>query len=61
MSSVGIDDNLIERLNEELEDKIDVEEFKKGNVAIADSWYYPENYKSIKGDVTIRNSKDNMF
>ncbi|MBC5996742.1 ABC transporter permease [Romboutsia ilealis] len=58
-SVIGIDDNLIERLNEELEDKIDVEEFKKGNVAIADSWYYPENYKSIKGDVTIRNSKDN--
>ena len=58
-SVIGIDDNLIERLNEELEDKIDVEAFKKGNVAIADSWYYPENYKSIKGDVTIRNSKDN--
>ena len=58
-SVIGIDDNLIERLNEELEDKIDVEAFKKGNVAIADSWYYPENYKSIKGDVTIRNFKDN--
>lgn len=59
VSVIGIDDNLIERLNEELEDKIDVEVFKKGNVAIADSWYYPENYKSIKGDVTIRNFKDN--
>ena len=59
VSVIGIDDNLIERLNEELEDKIDVEAFKKGNVAIADSWYYPENYKSIKGDVTIRNFKDN--
>lgn len=58
-SVIGIDDNLIERLNEELEDKIDVEAFKKGNVAIADSWYYPENYKSIKGDIIIRNPKDN--
>lgn len=59
VSVIGIDDNLIERLNEELEDKIDVEAFKKGNVAIADSWYYPENYKSIKGDIIIRNPKDN--
>ena len=58
-SVIGIDDNLIERLNEELEDKIDVEAFKKGNVAIVDSWYYPENYKSIKGDIIIRNPKDN--
>ena len=59
-SVIGIDDNLIEKVNKDLKDKIDIEEFKKGEIALADSWYYPENYKIIKGDINIRSPKENI-
>lgn len=60
-SVVGIDDNLIERFNDELKEKIDVESFKKGELALVDSWYYDTDiYKNISGKVTIRNIKDNI-
>lgn len=57
-SVMGIDDNLIERVNNELEEKIDIEEFKNGNLILLNSWYYGDNYKDIKGTLTIK-SKDN--
>ena len=59
-SVIGIDDNLIEKVNKDLKDKIDIEAFKKGEIALADSWYYPENYKIIKGDINIRSPKENI-
>lgn len=58
-SVIGIDDNFIDKVNKDLKEKIDVEAFKEGEIALASSWYYPENYKSIKGDLTIRNPKYN--
>ena len=59
-SVVGVDDNLIDKLNDSLKNKIDVKRFKKGKVALVDSWYYNTDvYKKINGDLTIRNSKLN--
>lgn len=59
-SIIGIDDNLIEKLNKESKDKIDIEAFKKGDMVFADSSNYPKNYKDIKGNLTIKNHKDNI-
>ena len=59
-SIIGIDDNLIEKLNKESKDKIDIEAFKKGDMVFADSSNYPKNYKDIKGNLTIKNPKDNI-
>ena len=59
-SIIGIDDNLIEKFDKESKDKIDIEAFKKGDMVFADSWYYPKNYKDIKGDLTIKNPKENI-
>ena len=59
-SVVGVDDNLIDKLNDSLKNKIDAKRFKKGKVALVDSWYYNTDvYKKINGDLTIRNSKLN--
>lgn len=59
-SVVGVDDNLIDRLNNELKNKIDVKSFKEGKLALVDSWYYDTDiYKSISGNLTIRNPKSN--
>ena len=59
-SVVGVDDNLMDKLNDSLKNKIDVKRFKKGKVALVDSWYYNTDvYKKINGDLTIRNSKLN--
>ena len=59
-SVVGVDDNLIDKLNDSLKNKIDAKRFKKGKMALVDSWYYNTDvYKKINGDLTIRNSKLN--
>ena len=59
-SVVGVDDNLIDKLNDSLKNKIDAKHFKKGKMALVDSWYYNTDvYKKINGDLTIRNSKLN--
>ena len=59
-SVVGVDDNLIDKLNDSLKNKIDAKRFKKGKMALIDSWYYNTDvYKKINGDLTIRNSKLN--
>lgn len=56
-SVIGLDDNLIERIHSESEEKFDVEAFKKGELILLDSWYYDDNYKDIKGDLIIKNPK----
>lgn len=58
-SVIGIDDDLIERFNNESKEKIDIAAFKSGQLALVDSWYYGENYKNIKGNLAVKNSKDN--
>lgn len=58
-SVIGIDDNLVERFNKEAKEKIDMDAFKSGQLAILDSWYYGENYKDIKGYLTVKNPKLN--
>lgn len=60
-SIMGIDDNLIERINKDLKEKIDIEAFKRGELAIIDSWSYGDNYKEIKGSLTIKNPENNEF
>lgn len=56
-SVIGIDDSLIEKINEESKDKIDVEAFKSGKLILLDSWYYGSDYEDINGDLTISNTK----
>lgn len=58
-SVIGIDDDLIERFNNESKEKVDIAAFKSGQLTLVDSWYYGENYKNIKGNLTVKNSKDN--
>ena len=55
---IGIDDKLIERFNKEAEEKIDIDAFKSGRLALLDSWHYGESYKNIKGKLTLRNPKE---
>lgn len=56
-SIVGIDDDLIEKFNKENKEKIDVDNFKEGKLALAAPWYYGDNYKDVKGILNIRNSQ----
>ncbi|MCB2306212.1 FtsX-like permease family protein [Clostridium estertheticum] len=56
-SIIGIDDNLIERIHKEAKEKFDIEAFKKGELILIESWSYGDNYKNIKGDLTIKNTK----
>lgn len=58
-SVVGISDELIEKINEESKAKIDVDAFKRGELILLDSWSYGENYKGIKGKLTLKNNKTN--
>ena len=57
-SVMGIDDDLIERVNNDLKDKIDIEAFKRGEFVIADAWSYGDDYKNIEGNLTIKNSNN---
>ncbi|WP_291651492.1 ABC transporter permease [Clostridium sp.] len=59
-SVMGIDDDLIERVNKDLKDKIDIEAFKRGEFVIADAWSYGDDYKNIKGNLTIRSSNNDI-
>lgn len=55
-SVVGVDDDLIERVNGELKEKIDVEAFKNGELILLNAWYYGEDYEDINEELTIENS-----
>jgi len=59
VSVVGLEDNLIEKFNSESKEKIDVIAFKNGRLALLDAWYYGENYRDIKGNLTLNNSRGN--
>ena len=56
-SIIGINDNLIERFHKEAKEEFDIEAFKSGEIILIDSWSYGDNYKDIKGDLTIKNTK----
>ena len=58
-SVIGVDDELITSLSRESKEKIDIEAFKSGQLILIDSWQYGDNYKNIKGDLTINNTKIN--
>lgn len=52
---LGIDDDLIERYNEEAEEKIDIEEFKKGNLALIKPIFYDGKNKSLYSELKGEN------
>ncbi|MEG1870903.1 MAG: FtsX-like permease family protein, partial [Peptostreptococcaceae bacterium] len=56
-SIIGIDDNLIERIHKEAKEEFDIEAFKRGELILIESWSYGDNYKEIKGDLSIKNTK----
>lgn len=58
---VGLEDKTIERYNEAINKKIDVEAFKKGNLALIDGFYYNDKEKLnlSKEKIIFRNDKEN--
>lgn len=58
-SVVGIDDSFIEGFNNALNNKINIDAFKNGQIALVSSWYYGDDYKNINGDLAIKNPKTN--
>jgi len=58
---VGLKDKTIERYNEAINKKIDVEAFKKGNLALIDGFYYNDKEKLnfSKEKIIFRNDKEN--
>jgi len=58
---VGLEDQTIERYNEAINKKIDIEAFKKGNLALIDGFYYNDKEKLnlSKEKITFRNTKEN--
>lgn len=57
---LGVDDRIIEKIYNENKEKFDLEAFKEGKLILIDNWYYGENYKDIKGKLTITNIKTNV-
>ena len=56
---IGVDDNIIERHNEKTKNKIDVNAFKEGKLALVDSFYYNEKDRNISGEkITLRNKNN---
>lgn len=60
---VGLEDKTIERYNEAINKKIDVEAFKKGNLALIDGFYYNDEEKLnfSKEKITFRNVKEHKY
>lgn len=58
---VGIEDKTIERFNEKNEEKIDIEAFKNGKLALIESFYYSkEDGLDFSGEkITLRNADKN--
>lgn len=58
---VGLEDKTIERYNKAINKKIDIEAFKKGNLALIDGFYYNDKEKLnlSKEKITFRNTKEN--
>lgn len=56
---IGVDDEIIERHNEKTKNKIDVNAFKEGKLALVDSFYYNEEDRNISGEkITLRNKNN---
>ena len=56
---IGVDDKIIERHNEKTKNKIDVNAFKEGKLALVDSFYYNEKDRNISGEkITLRNKNN---
>lgn len=59
---IGIDDEIIERYNEKTKDKIDVEAFKEGKLALVNNFYYNEEDRNISGEkITLRNKNNDSI
>lgn len=58
---VGLEDKTIERYNEAIDKKIDMEAFKKGDLALIGGFYYNDEAKLdfSKEKITFRNTKEN--
>lgn len=58
---VGVEDRTIERFNEKNEEKIDIEAFKNGEIALIESYYYSKEDKLDFSDekITLRNADKN--
>lgn len=57
---VGVEDRTIERFNEKNEEKIDLEAFKNGKLALIESYYSPdEKFDISKEKITLRNIDKN--
>ncbi|WP_228109900.1 ABC transporter permease [Terrisporobacter petrolearius] len=57
---VGLEDKTIERYDDAINKKIDIEAFKKGNLALIDGFYYDDEEKLdfSKETITFRNTKE---
>lgn len=57
---VGLEDKTIERYNDAINKKIDIEDFKKGDLALIDGFYYNDEEKLdfSKEKITFRNTKE---
>lgn len=59
LNVIGVDDEIIERHNEKTKNKIDVNAFKEGKLALVDSFYYNEEDRNISGEkITLRNKNN---
>lgn len=59
---IGIDDEIIERYNEKNKNKIDVNAFKEGKLALVDNFYYNEEDRNISGEkITLRNKNNDSI
>lgn len=57
---IGIDDEIIERYNEK--NKIDVNAFKEGKLALVDNFFYNEEDRNISGEkITLRNKNNDSI
>lgn len=60
-SVIGIDNEIIEKIYRENKEKFDLEAFKEGKLILIDNWYYGEDYKDIKGELSIANTSTNAL
>lgn len=59
---IGIDDDIIDRYNEKAKDKIDIETFKDGKLALVDNFYYNEEDRNISGEkITFKNKNNDSI
>lgn len=60
-SVIGIEDQVIEKIYKENKEKFDLEAFKEGKLILIDNWYYGEDYKKIRGELSLTNTTTNVL